>query len=117
MVKANKITMLNLLLTIRRLQIHMKLQIILTIISEMLDTILLTRSITKCIPSLITINRYTLLIAYIEETYILNVLFSLTKSATGYDGIPGSFMEQCAHQYLTALTYIINCSILEAYFP
>ena len=26
-------------------------------------------------------------------------------------------MKQCAQQYVTALTYSINCSILEGYFP
>ena len=47
----------------------------------------------------------------------MNVLFSLKNSAAGYDGIPGSIMKQCAQQYLAELTYIINCSILEGYFP
>ena len=47
----------------------------------------------------------------------MNILFSLKNSAAGYDGIPGSIMKQCAQQYLAELTYIINCSILEGYFP
>ena len=60
----------------------------------MLGQILRARSIPILIPShILPKKKYTLSIPYIEETEVLNILFSLKNSAAGYDGIPGSIMK------------------------
>lgn len=53
----------------------------------------------------------------IDTIAVEHVVSMLKNSAAGHDGVPGSIMKQCIHSIIVPLTYILNLSVAQGYFP
>ena len=59
----------------------------------------------------------SMLILYISEYEIIEIIKSLKNSSAGYDNIPASIAKQCIQHYIKPLTYLINSSFECGIFP
>ena len=75
-------------------------------ITSTVDPLSYTDYSNQCIPELV-----------VTEDSVKSIISQLNNSAAGYDGLPASIMKQLVSAYIIPLTYKINLSIVQGYFP